>query len=54
MYTRRASDGHGRRPVARLPDGLGRFFFPGVPEEAVTFYPTWIRPQGLTMATSAR
>ena len=23
---------------------LGRFFFPGVPEEAVTFTPTWMRP----------
>jgi hypothetical protein len=33
----------GRAEPARRPGGLGRFFFPGVPEEADTFTPTWMR-----------
>jgi hypothetical protein len=31
-------------PPPGVPDGLGQFFFPGVPEEAATFTPTWMRP----------
>ena len=39
---RRTSSAAGGPPRGRL----GRFFFPGVPEEAATFTPTWIGPLG--------
>ena len=43
-YTNVGARWDGRAESARRPDGLGRFFFPGVPEEAATFTSTWMRP----------